>query len=284
MDSTIETSLAALVTSLGISATIIDRNGIFHTTAGSAILSHYRQSHRKNEICRIGFCQRCIDHCRYEMNAEGVKKGKPFIHTCWKDVSEIVIPLIRDGRHFGSLFAGVWRARKKPRLLHELPEEFAEAYNRLPAIPQHRIADLTAILSVYARGMLEMLDERSILTLPDESRQQEIIRFVRYNATEGIGLNDLARQLNLSPSRTSHLVKELFGESFSELLTQERIRHAQSLLEGTELMVKEIAASAGFGDPYHFNKVFKKQTGLPPGAYRSECRKKNGADRYRWGW
>jgi transcriptional regulator GlxA family with amidase domain len=47
-----------------------------------------------------------------------------------------------------------------------------------------------------------------------------------------------------------------------------RIARARELLEGGELPQKAIAASLGYKDVATFSRVFRKATGVAPGAYR----------------
>ena len=90
---TIEDSLAALENAIGVSITIIDNAGAFHTNQGSAIFNRKRQSHTKNQVCNIGFCKECRNHCRYAMNETCAKIQDSFVETCWKGITEIVVPL-----------------------------------------------------------------------------------------------------------------------------------------------------------------------------------------------
>ncbi len=100
------------------------------------------------------------------------------------------------------------------------------------------------------------------------TRQAVIRRFLKYNATHPVGLSDLARTLALSSSRTSHLVKNLFGLSFQTLLTRERLDRAKLLLVYTDYSVKEIAQRVGMPNKYYFNRTFRKIIGTPPGKFR----------------
>jgi len=72
----------------------------------------------------------------------------------------------------------------------------------------------------------------------------------------------------LSPSRTSHVLKEEFGKNFNELLNSARIKRACDLLLTTQMSIKRIAALSGFSNEYYFNRVFKQHTKLPPGVFR----------------
>jgi len=51
-----------------------------------------------------------------------------------------------------------------------------------------------------------------------------------------------------------------------------RVERARQLLEATALPVTEIAARVGYADVSHFNRVFRRETDLTPGAYRRRFR------------
>jgi AraC-like DNA-binding protein len=93
---------------------------------------------------------------------------------------------------------------------------------------------------------------------------------MRYRSSEPVRLADLADELHLSESRTSHAVSEMFGIPFQNLLLQQRINGAKTLLLNTDLTVGEIARRVGMRNEYHFNRSFRRAVGLPPGRFRSE--------------
>lgn len=267
----IERAIRACEQLLGISITTVDRGGVFHSPEGLALLSYDRQSHKKNPVCAHGFSEEgCIGHCRHEINALGEEYGEPFVHICWKGVQEVVVPLLRDGVHFGSLFAGIWRRPDAtlPLAADRLPTAAIEAYRELPEFDEARAQALGELLTVFAQGLLDELDRVVIIDARPESRKAEIRRYVRYHAAQPITLADLARELHLSPSRTSHTVKELFGKSFQELLRDERMQRAKYLLLSTDYAVGQVARMVGMPDEYHFNRTFKACIGTPPGRFR----------------
>lgn len=51
-----------------------------------------------------------------------------------------------------------------------------------------------------------------------------------------------------------------------------RVERARGLLERGRLPVSEIAARVGYADVSHFSRVFRRETGLAPGAYRRRFR------------
>lgn len=81
-------------------------------------------------------------------------------------------------------------------------------------------------------------------------------------------LNDLARTVNLSASRLSHLFKEQTGRTLGQFQEEERLLRARQLLTLTNRSITAIAADVGFTSPFYFTLRFKKHTGQAPRDFR----------------
>ena len=81
-----------------------------------------------------------------------------------------------------------------------------------------------------------------------------------------------AAMLNISVSRFNHLFKEHIGQSPYAFYLNLRIENAISLLEDTNIKIKDIALQCGFEDPLYFTQVFKRIKGLTPTKYRKTNR------------
>lgn len=91
---------------------------------------------------------------------------------------------------------------------------------------------------------------------------------IRENLASEILLEDVARQVEISPFYFSKLFKEETGENFIDYLTSVRINKAKDLLKDTSMSVKEISMDVGYGDPNYFSRLFKKTVGLTPTEFR----------------
>ncbi len=94
--------------------------------------------------------------------------------------------------------------------------------------------------------------------------------YIKTNYSKSITLEDVAREISISPQYLSKLFKEETGENFIDYLTGIRIRIAKSLLEADEMSVKEICYSIGYSDPNYFSRTFKKIVGSTPTEYKDE--------------
>lgn len=92
--------------------------------------------------------------------------------------------------------------------------------------------------------------------------------YIDENFVKDISLDEISRQMNLSPYYFSKLFKEETGENFIEYLTAVRIGHAKDLLMDQEKSMKEICSEVGYSDPNYFSRIFKKVVGVTPTEYR----------------
>lgn len=81
-------------------------------------------------------------------------------------------------------------------------------------------------------------------------------------------LDDLAAMLGLSPSYISRLFRRYFHTTPYQYLQRRKVDYAEALLREGGLTVAHAAARAGFQDPFHFSRVFKKIKGFCPGHCR----------------
>lgn len=84
----------------------------------------------------------------------------------------------------------------------------------------------------------------------------------------------LGKQMGISPSYLSDLLKKETGRNTIEHIHFFIIDQAKNSLLGTEKSVSEIAYNLGFEYPQHFSKVFKNKTGTSPTEYRKNVANK----------
>src|SRR5262245_41933433 len=87
-----------------------------------------------------------------------------------------------------------------------------------------------------------------------------------------LAVSELARRVNLSRSRLTHLFHTELGCSPARYLRQARLDRARQLVEETSLSIKEIMARVGFNDPSHFSRDFSKRHGASPRRIRARAR------------
>ena len=96
----------------------------------------------------------------------------------------------------------------------------------------------------------------------------EIKNYIRNHLDSHITLQEISNKVYLSPNYISTLFRQVTGQTITQYILDNKIRHAALLLSNNELTLSEIAAKLGFYDQFHFSKVFKSFTGQSPTKYR----------------
>ncbi len=141
---------------------------------------------------------------------------------------------------------------------------------RLPCVDRGDLNRLATVLETWAAGLLEQAVAWRGTDGAMASRKEALYRYLDLHAAEPVGLTDLARFINLSPSRTSHLVRELTGSNFQTLRIRERLRKATALLRSTDLSIAEVGHLVGIDDAGYFSRLFRSRLGMTPGKYREQ--------------
>lgn len=78
----------------------------------------------------------------------------------------------------------------------------------------------------------------------------------------------LAKQLNLSPTYLSSLLKSLTGQNTQQHIHHKLIEKAKALITTSSLSISEIAYQLGFEHSQSFSKLFKQKTNQTPLTFR----------------
>lgn len=82
------------------------------------------------------------------------------------------------------------------------------------------------------------------------------------------GIASYAEEAGISENYLSRLVKKATGRSIGSWIDIVRISRAKRLLAGSDTAVIDVAAAVGLEDQSYFARLFKKETGMTPSAFR----------------
>ncbi len=97
-------------------------------------------------------------------------------------------------------------------------------------------------------------------------------RYIEEHMESGIRIDDLIALTRLSASYFFRAFKGSFGMSPHAYVVKTRIERAQTLLMTTDEQLCQIALAVGLTDQAHLSRLFRQQTGCPPGVWRREAR------------
>ena len=136
-------------------------------------------------------------------------------------------------------------------------------------------ADLDMTGTVY--DLRSVLTERLVLLLEHCKKEQKQITgrpvrlaciYMEEHLSERLSLEQTAEEAGLSPAYFSQLFKQETGVTFSEYLTDLRIRRAKELLLQSDETIAAIMEAVGYRDIKHFRNVFVERVGVTPAKYR----------------
>jgi len=97
---------------------------------------------------------------------------------------------------------------------------------------------------------------------------QNGIYYINMHYRESFSISSLAEICHLSPSRFTHLFKEVIGMSPLQYRDQSRVNYSLERMFQTQDTLNTIALDCGYSSLSHFTDVFEKLMGMPPGQYR----------------
>lgn len=255
--------LTAAERTTGLVITVHDRTGAF----AGLITAHNAHRHWYCGVAKAdhpAYRQRCHAHCRFAINERAADPAiPPWVHTCWKGACEAVAAVHRDGRHMLTLFGGAARAGRAPP--GGLAPEVNRAWRQLPPPDDEGLAAAAIVLQAVGQRMLALLDAQSVEA---GGRRGSIDRLIEERMHQDLTLEMIGERLHISASRASHVVTEIYGMAFGDLLRERRLARAQRLLLSSDETVGAIARRCGFISQHWFNRLFAREIGESPARWR----------------
>lgn len=92
--------------------------------------------------------------------------------------------------------------------------------------------------------------------------------FIEAHAAEPLALEAIAAAAGASVAHVQRSFRAAYGVTVVGHLQAVRLRRAQALLRETDMPVEAVAAAVGFASPSYFSRLFARELGVSPGAYR----------------
>lgn len=108
---------------------------------------------------------------------------------------------------------------------------------------------------------------------PNSQVIREVMDYISSNCHKQLEPAMLAQHFHYHPDYFAALFKKHTGMTLTGYTNQMRIEHAKRLLVNQNVSIKEAAYSSGFQDEKYFMRVFKRQEGITPLAYKTAFQK-----------
>jgi AraC family transcriptional regulator len=101
-------------------------------------------------------------------------------------------------------------------------------------------------------------------------RLRRVLDYIGDNLADDLRLSQLAGVVGMSPHYFADLFRKSTGHAPHRYVLLQRIEHAKQSLRDSGRSVIEVGLDAGFQNPSHFARVFRKFVGTSPSTFRSE--------------
>ncbi len=96
---------------------------------------------------------------------------------------------------------------------------------------------------------------------------EDLFELIELNFCDAPSLKQASNSIYLSPSRISHMFKDLCGLGYCQYILCRRLEESEYLLRQENASVSAVSFAVGFSNPSHFCRSFKEHIGLTPTAY-----------------
>jgi AraC-like DNA-binding protein len=92
--------------------------------------------------------------------------------------------------------------------------------------------------------------------------------YIHENYAEPLSRREIARHIGITEDHLTFCFRQEVGTTPIEYLQRYRINQSKRLLKETEHTITEIALNVGFSDSGYFSRIFRRETGMTPEAFR----------------
>ena len=187
-------------------------------------------------------------------------------HICHAGLRDTVVPILRDGILVGFIVIGRVRPALTPSPresyddLNMTKDEYDRLYMELPFLYDDGFSGLIDLLS-------HLLFE-SAIEVDYDKFINAATGYIEENLHRQITVEELCRELYISKNLLYKKFRDFFDCTVNEYITAKRIERAVQLLGSTSDSSRRIAELCGFDNYSYFSKLFKRQVGVSPRAYR----------------
>lgn len=138
----------------------------------------------------------------------------------------------------------------------------------LPLMAISGIASILVFLSRNCRLKVNNIEDE-LIRAPRIAAVDYLRNHIKTHYATSISLTEIAAKFYISKQYLISKFKKEFGVTPIQFLTNERIRQAKYLLKHADLNITQIGITVGFFSSAYFTKIFKRETGQSPSAFKT---------------
>ena len=151
------------------------------------------------------------------------------------------------------------------------------------ALTEAEMARLShGVASVLEKGLFNVEETVAHIRSALEGRRrlsgeaQRLVRkamaYIHENFSQPIARRDIARHVNIAEDYLTFCFRQELGTTPIKYLQRYRVSRARELLKAGQTSITEIARAVGFADSGYFSRIFHRETGMSPEAFRRDSK------------
>lgn len=240
----------------------------------------------ENPVCAL-ICSttagRALCHqLQRELHRRFEREPAPQQLQCLGGLTIVAVPVVVSGvlvgvLHTNRLLVQAPRPEELANLAKRLEQwgrttsapELAGHFKSFAVVSEPQLVAVIKLLHIFAEHIGD-LAARSLLAEREAgpSPLATALEFMRAHQSERLRLSKVAKHARLSSFYFCKLFRKTMGMTFTDYVVRQRVEKAKDLLLSRHARVAELSFDAGFGSVAHFNRAFKRYTGVTPTAYR----------------
>ena len=162
-------------------------------------------------------------------------------------------------------------------LLNQMPAYFCSShpekiYDTINEIIKYQERDNHLLVCSNFLSLINVLFVDSTIPKNRNTKNYAVVsaakKYISSHYNEPIKLYDIAQSVFLSKTHFQNIFIEVCNKTPHQYLIEKRIEHAKYYLRNTDWSMLDIAEKTGFTCQQHFNRMFKKETGITPLNYK----------------
>jgi AraC-like DNA-binding protein len=216
----------------------------------------------------------CIESDKVHCKAAVVKRDTHH-YTCHAGLQEAIHPVFYDNALLGFIVMGQFRNTDtiQPRLTSAckkygiVPDELQAAFLKVPFFADAQIRNTLNLFRILVKYIVtqHMISRKGNMVL------NSIVHIMEEHVTHQLTLTGAGRMVGKSNSYISHIFKNYFGKSFTQMFIEMKLNKADEIFRATpDRTISEVAYALGYEDPLYFSRIYKKYRKRSPKEYKRE--------------
>jgi transcriptional regulator GlxA family with amidase domain len=128
------------------------------------------------------------------------------------------------------------------------------------------------LIAPHRQGGQAQFIERPVPVTSTDGRLAQVLDWVTQHPEQNHSIESLAARAAMSRRNFTRHFRQATGTSFKQWLLNQRIAHAQRMLERSDASIEVVAQEAGFGTGLSLRQHFRTALAISPSVYRKQFR------------